>query len=81
VPKGISRAERVAVCPGRAERKVSEIVTDYFVALEKYGRAIGPFEKGRTCVYNATATAKRGPRVEQPSPDDLLVPPERWWDQ
>jgi hypothetical protein len=61
---------------------VSEIVTDYFVALKKYGRAIGPFEKGRTCVYNnATATAKRGPRVEQPSPDDLLVPPERWWDQ
>ena len=71
----------VAVCPERAERKVGEIVTDYFVALEKYGRAIGPFEKGRTRVYNATATAKRSPRVEQPSPHDLLVPPERWWDQ
>jgi len=61
---------------------MGEIIDDYFVALERFGRPIGPFEKGRdrNCVYRATATAKRGPKVGNQE-DDPLVPPERWWDQ
>jgi len=62
---------------------MSEVITDYFVAMEKHGRPVGPFEKGRTLAYNATATAKPGPRVDlrqQELPlEDRPVPPDYWW--
>ena len=74
---------------------MGEIISDYELALERYGRPRGPFEKDRDreSVYRATATAKCGPKVDHhdvlpekvdhydlPS-DGPLVPPERWWDQ
>ena len=43
---------------------MGEILTDYYAALEKYGRPKGPFEAGREYPYDATSTAKSRPRVD-----------------
>jgi hypothetical protein len=42
-----------------------EIITDYVVAFERYGRPRGPFEKDRQCTYDATNAVKAGPKAEQ----------------
>jgi hypothetical protein len=43
---------------------MGEILTDYYAALEKYGRPRGPFEAGRQYPYDATSMAKSRPRVD-----------------
>ena len=59
---------------------MGEKVTDYFAALEKYGRPRGPFEVGREYPYDARSTAKPGPRVDprhrEPQTEE---PHDRWW--
>ena len=42
---------------------MGEIIADYFLALEQYGRPRGPFEKDRQCIYNAAITVRTGPAV------------------
>ena len=61
---------------------MGEIITDYFIALEPYGRPRGPFEKDREHIYNAAVTVKPGPKVDQrhqepPSPPAVLVDRQR----
>jgi hypothetical protein len=61
---------------------MGEIVTDYFEAVQRFGRPTGPFERDRQCIYNAGATVKPGPRVDQrhqESPSPPMVRP--WWDE
>ena len=61
---------------------MGKILTDYHEALEKYGRPRGPFEVGREYPYDATSTAKSGPRVDLRHRDHPAAEeqPDRWWD-
>ena len=42
-----------------------KVLRNYQLALAEFGRPVGPFEVGREHIYNAVASAKRGPSVEQ----------------
>src|SRR5262249_12549482 len=44
---------------------MGEIVSNFFEALEKFGRPRGPFEKDRQCIYNATVTARPAPKDDR----------------
>lgn len=86
VVRALSRRKGPQYVLKTGQRKMSEIIDDYEIAFERYGRPKGPFEKGRQCGYSAVATAKPGPAVDQgnqePPPDDPpSAPPEHWWDQ
>jgi hypothetical protein len=60
---------------------MGEILTDYYAALEKYGRPKGPFEAGREYPYDATSTAKSRPRVDPRHREPDVQPEEQpWWD-
>src|SRR5262249_24545630 len=78
VVRALSRRKGPQYVLKTGQRKMSEIIDDYEIAFERYGRPKGPFEKGRQCGYSAVATVKPGPAVDQgnqePPPGTLVGP-------
>jgi len=58
-----------------------KVLRNYQLAFEEFGRPKGPFEVGREHVYNALASAKRGPPVDKRHTEPLSPPVKPlWWD-
>ena len=56
-----------------------KVLKNYHLALEQYGRPIGPFEVGREHIYNAVASAKPGPPVDQRHQEPPSPPAVKPW--
>jgi hypothetical protein len=61
--------------------ETDKVLKNFNLAFEQFGRPKGPFEVGREHIYNATATAKRGPKVDGRHREPPAAPIRPlWWD-